>query len=711
MPTLPQTPSTTPTLAPQATPPSLHARLFDGILKTMSGGPVMVTDPVTGQRRQVPQSRSSMGKAIVAAALSGMLVPNSYRETPYGPTNDYSATGANAAQAGKNVIQNRNAAAQKQIDDMQTRKLMTIQNNAKLVQLQAASAHTQHEMLTEQNENAQIFKSAFDEYEKTRTSDPNAPKAFLQQGLSADEVTAPNSGHKLTDSNVIMDGTKLVFNSQTQQEEEEPTYAILNPDLKNIQLPKEVADKLAEVNSQFKDIHAATGGNVRLPVNAYVSAMHDYQAVTFGENLLNTLGKEILGDKAKDVNLAPVIRKNRNLMSTLYSLTQSVGAGNTVDNRPDNILDTLLHAPNGGDLLNLIGMTPEDAQDYIEGKKTERLEAESKAKAEGLFAGAGAKNLAAANAILANPNSTPEQISEAQKVVDLNEQENKTKASDSANARIVAETDEPAIEQQAKNIVDGDITKLKDITSYRGAQKTVMANAIAKEAQSRGLDPADFSPSALETKANMYEDYSGNKKGSTGQNIVTFDTFLGHVDDALDATDSMRKKLIAGSPSPIINRSMNWIMNNAKNDTDFAQFQTALEPVRKEFNSFLNANRAEHESDIEMMKTVTSDDSSPAKIEATLKQLAKSADIRLAAMGRKYLGTMGTTYPNLVSDKGKAALQRLGVASQSIPLSIALPRGNGQPLTDPAIAKQFVTVAGGNNQLAQKIAKTNGWTF
>jgi hypothetical protein len=112
---------------------------------------------------------------------------------------------------------------------------------------------------------------------------------------------------------------------------------------------------------------------------------------------------------------------------------------------------------------------------------------------------------------------------------------------------------------------------------------------------------------------------------------------------------------------------LTWLARNAENDTNYTAFTTALEPVRKEFMSFLNANRAEHEADLKIMQTVLNDTNSPAQIETALKQLGKSADIRLAAIGRKYQNTMGASFPNLISDDGKQTLQRMGITSKTSP--------------------------------------------
>src|ERR1700678_103877 len=66
----------------QALKPSLHGRIFDKILKGMSGGDIKVVNP-DGSVSVQPQSRVSMGKSFVAAALTGLMTPTHYRETPY----------------------------------------------------------------------------------------------------------------------------------------------------------------------------------------------------------------------------------------------------------------------------------------------------------------------------------------------------------------------------------------------------------------------------------------------------------------------------------------------------------------------------------------------------------------------------------------------------------------------------------------------------
>lgn len=242
-----------------------------------------------------------------------------------------------------------------------------------------------------------------------------------------------------------------------------------------------------------------------------------------------------------------------------------------------------------------------------------------------------------------------------------------------------------SIQEAAKNVVDGNLGQLKDLASMRGGQRTQLFNAILAEARARGLDPKKFSPAALESKAKMWVDYS---EGKTSDQIAAFDAFLGHANDAMDATANMRSRLRNGSP--IINQPLNWIAKNMANDVDYTKFTTALEPVRKEFMNFLNANRAEHESDLKTMQTVLSDTSTPAQIEGALKQLGQSADIRLAALGKKYLANIGTAYPNLVSEEGKQTMQRMGINSQSVALG-QQPSGTGQPQSGYSPNNPFAT--------------------
>src|SRR5450631_969159 len=72
----PVTPQVTPPTQPQAPTPqgptiSQHAKIFDHILNSISP-PINYVD-ANGQPQTVPQSRGSLGKAVVASVLAGMF--------------------------------------------------------------------------------------------------------------------------------------------------------------------------------------------------------------------------------------------------------------------------------------------------------------------------------------------------------------------------------------------------------------------------------------------------------------------------------------------------------------------------------------------------------------------------------------------------------------------------------------------------------------
>lgn len=718
------------THTPAPNQPSLHARMFDGILKTMSGGPirVMQTDPTTGETRQVevPQSRSSMGKAIVAAALTGLMTPPRYRDTPYGPAPDPQASMASAFQAGKGVVDDRKQEAQKVQDEAQTRKLMTIQNNAKLVQLMASSTHLNHQMLGDLNGNAQEFLKPFEEYDQNRTDDPTTPKAFLSRGLSSDEVLG--GGHKLTDSNVIMDGTRQVMNPETKQYEEEPTYAVLNPDLKDIKLTEPVAKKLAEINSQYKDIHSLTGGNVRLPVQAYVSAMHDYNTVTQGEHILNTLGQEIQGKAFKPVDLTSAVRGDRqNMLRALSQVEQAVAAGNSPGQRPDNVMDALVKAPNGDKLLGLLGLTPQQADDFIQKKSNERIKATNEAKlgalsdkakapdeiVDALKDAAGAlpdDQKATVLATLDNANGlTNAQARDAQKQIEGFQKSNQS----DQTRKALAGGDPVVIKKTADDIVSGDLNQIEKIGTTRGDAKAKLVDAIHDEAVRRGLDSTKYTQVALDGKASMYNDYHSTKKSSTGAQIASFDAYLGHTAAAVDAYQRLEGKTLGLTRSPWINEKLSSLAKQVTNDPDWKAYQTSLVPVKHEIENFLSAGYAVKTEDAQAMKSVLDPNETPSRINAALRQLADTADVRLAALGRSYINTMDSNYENLMSADSVNTLKKLGIQSKALAYSQKLPRGwqgaEPQQMTDINMARRFAAAAGGDRQKTQDLAKANGW--
>ena len=113
------------------------------------------------------------------------------------------------------------------------------------------------------------------------------------------------------------------------------------------------------------------------------------------------------------------------------------------------------------------------------------------------------------------------------------------------------------------------------------------------------------------------------------------------------------------------------------------------------------------------MKQAIDPHETPARVTAALRQLAETGDVRLAAMGQRYLDTIGTTYPKLVSPDSLNTFKNLGIKSRAAELATPLPRGwnagKPQQMTDLNMAKAYIRAAGGNRQAAIDLAKNNGW--
>jgi hypothetical protein len=332
--------------------------------------------------------------------------------------------------------------------------------------------------------------------------------------------------------------------------------------------------------------------------------------------------------------------------------------GNAHTQTTEHALAQLQNSGQAGEIFKLLGKSPDEVGAFLNNEELKHVTSKSAAVNAG-------KPLTKAEAltIVASPTEPAERKAAAQALLDASakqegaEAQTKQDVKDKTAAATQAKADADLL-SAAKNMAAGDYGRVGDVISFRGNQRTKFFNVLHDEVVRQGKDPRDFSPAALTAKANLINDFAD---GKAADQLINFNTFLGHANDALDTTSKMRAKLLAGAPSPIINKPLNWIEKNAANDPDYISFVTSLEPVRKEFMAFLLANHAEHESDLKIMNKVLDDNSSPAQIEAGLKQLGNSASIRLVNLGRKYSNTMHEPYPRLIAPEGVQALQRMGI--------------------------------------------------
>lgn len=697
--------------------PSLHQRIFDGVLKTLAGGDNYVDRPGSDgstQRVKVPQSRTSMSRSIVAGAMAGMFTPSSYRDTPYGPVRDYSASASNAFKAGQGKRQELSAEAQRQQDDLDAHRMKNFENNAKMIQQATAMTVQKHSVLdpvAKANQSG-IIAAAKEADARRDINDPNDPEIFYGQGLQADQatgmLTAKDGKHKISDTNVVIDGTVDVMNSQTGQMEAHPTYAILNPKA-HLKLTKDQSDELAKYNTGFKNAYDLTGGNLNLTAQDYTRATHLGNSLRISDDFFNRLIKnpdlKSLGLKPADLKAA-YAKDPKGLAAAIDAATDAMSKSDL----PYKVIQEVGHSPNGAKLLNLLGDGAADKlMKYANDEELSQVAAHKEAENKGIFAGKGITSVAAAERMIADPTASDELKEQAKKFLEIDAAHRGTVTGSQTKAR--ANANLGSIEAVAKNIITGDLANIADVVSRSGTEKQAMVTTLHTQAVARGLDPNDYSTTALKAKSETWEDYHSTKNAKTTRSqLNSFDTFLTHAADAYSAAETLKHKTLAGFSVPMFNIPMNVLADKVSGDLDVKRFKDSLVPPGKEFMGFLNAGRAEHEADIQAMDKVLNPNSSPDQILQAMRDLATSADARTSALGKTYLATMATTFPELLSQDGKATLQKLvGPKAASLRLSTRLPQGNDQVLSDPAIRKQFLDMAQGDPVLATKYARSNGW--
>lgn len=199
-------------------------------------------------------------------------------------------------------------------------------------------------------------------------------------------------------------------------------------------------------------------------------------------------------------------------------------------------------------------------------------------------------------------------------------------------------------------LADGDTSKSTFPSRiYKGSNQLTQSDAFGLAKQ---LNP-NLDEKLYNSKQKLLNDYTSSK--GTGGQIETFNNFLNHAADASDVANHWRD-----TGSPFLNTAMNKLRNQAEGDPQYTQLVAALEPVRKEYMSFLNANRAEHTQDLEVMQKILSDDATPAQMQEGFKQLANTGVLRLDSINQNWKTVTGGNYPNLITPKAKQAAAKLG---------------------------------------------------
>jgi hypothetical protein len=748
--TPPALPAATSTMSAPATPaqPKTKQEWFQHLIKMATPSqPVITTNPDGSQTTTDAKTPTSAAQLVLMGALSGMMAKNSYRQGAYGPVLDSQAGAADAFAAGQKTGEAWRQAPQKLSDDMIARRMSTVAANVAAAHNYAAMQQAQFSATKEGAEaeaaqskilqntadenNATIGASA-DAYDQALT-DKDAPKARLVKNATFEELMNGPFKSKMTQQLMVQDGTRSAYDPETGRTKIVPTFSLYNPDV-DIKLNKDAVDRAAKINPQFEGMYEISGGNVKMNLTRYATVTHQINSVNHAEDTLQSLA-DSKDDLAKTLGisgnvegkLAGVVRSNPSAMKSLLEFENATAhGGNTADQ-----LNRLLQSDGGDAIFKALGTDRDKVTDYIESYNN-RLASARKLAEQG---GMGEKAPAAQDQVnkLVDSIKTNPDLSDADRkgvmvdvptadkdgVVHMTQgQVEKTVARmDSvisnnkgiAERNALANGDPVQMQKTASNVIEGDVNDLTKIASMRGNARLNVFNALHDEAVVRNLDPTDYSEAATQAKADAQKSYSA--AGKIGQQIASFRTFLGHEVEATDANETWKRM-----NSPLLNKPMSWIATNASNDPTYIRLKTALGAPAKEYMSFLNANRAEHESDIKQMDTVLDVNSTPLQIDTALRELAKTADFRLGSLGKGYQATVGANFTGLLDPSSKAALDKLvGPSATSPKVAVTLPRGwsNGkaQTMTDANMARMYVQAAGNDKAAAIALAKKNGWTL
>jgi len=248
-------------------------------------------------------------------------------------------------------------------------------------------------------------------------------------------------------------------------------------------------------------------------------------------------------------------------------------------------------------------------------------------------------------------------------------------------ARRQVEWDQGAIRRAGEALGRGELTRLKDIASLRGDQR-LMIYDIAKQQN------PNFNLSEVDRKIKN-EDYYANGKGADA--LRSFNTFLEHGGAASDAVNQIR---LSGVPA--INKPLNWWRSHMAGDPALQQLIGSIEPVRKEFESYLIGGHALSVDDRKAADVILNENSSPAQIQSALKTMGHTAAARAREENYRYKKVSGHDLEDAFSPEAIDAAKKigtdLGFGASSRP---AAPAG-AAPATAPAAAPAPVRLPPGS---------------
>lgn len=224
------------------------------------------------------------------------------------------------------------------------------------------------------------------------------------------------------------------------------------------------------------------------------------------------------------------------------------------------------------------------------------------------------------------------------------------KVSAEAFARKAADraADQKDVDFAASELIKPDnLTALSAIASMRGDERLRIYAAAKK------LD-STFDPGVIDNKRKFLEEFT-NPNGKTSQGIDSANTFMQHGADLLDLTGKYRT-----SDIKLLNTPLNKI-NDAFGSAKYSQYKAGLDVVRSEYTNAVKAGFAPQEADSKEGRDILSETSTPAQVEAAVKQMSHTISRRMDSTNEKFRTVMGQNYPNLVTPAAAQAAGKLGL--------------------------------------------------
>lgn len=220
---------------------------------------------------------------------------------------------------------------------------------------------------------------------------------------------------------------------------------------------------------------------------------------------------------------------------------------------------------------------------------------------------------------------------------------------------------EQSIEQGDPNIV-GDmlgkgLVSPDQVISSRNMSKAFYTQVIkAANASSMAATGQPFDMKAAAGQYTYVKEFN-NPASKVQAGITAGNTFLEHANDLFGVTNGYRTTNVKALNTPL-NK-----IRDAFGDPTYTQFAAAISPVKTEYDNALKAGYAPTAEDEKNSAVLLSDSSSPAQIEAAVKQMSHSVLRRLESTNQSYRTHTGVDYPNMISPDAAQAVRTLGLST------------------------------------------------